>query len=453
MSIKKQKNPLTIMNPNAAGIDIGSRSHYVAVPEGRDTQTVRKFGCFTIDIYLMAKWLDECNVDTIAMESTGVYWIPVFQILEQRGFKVILVNARHIKNVPGRKSDVQDCQWIQQLHSFGLLNGSFRPKDEICVLRSYIRQRDTLIKSSTSIINRMQKSLTQMNIQFHRVISDITGTTGTRIIEAILNGERNSLVLAKMKDPRIRSDLNTLAKSLEGDYREEHIFTLKQEYELYKVHRQKILECDTEIERCLHDFDSKVDPAKSPLPKPKTCSSKRRNGPSFDLRTHLYRITGVDLTRINGVDVNTAQAIVSEVGINMEKWRSEKHFTSWLGLSPNNKITGDKIKGTKTKKVVNRAAVAFRLAAQSLTNSKSALGAYYRRMRTRLGGPKAITATARKLACIFYQMLRYGKDFVDSGLDYYEKKYQQKVLNNIKRRAKQLGYQVVKLEGVTKLVT
>jgi transposase len=434
---------LPMINANAAGIDIGSEEHWVAVPEDRDEQPVRKFGCFTTDLQAMADWLENCGIETVAMESTGVYWIPVFQILESRGFEVKLVNARHVKNVPGRKTDVLDCQWVQRLHTYGLLSGSFRPEDSICVLRSYWRHRDNLIRYAAAHVQHMQKALTEMNVQLHKVISDITGVTGMRIIRAILAGERNPLILAEMRDRRIKSTQDNIAKALEGDYRQEHLFALRQALELYEFYRQQIEACDREIEECLNQFESRVDLEANAVPPSKRAKKRPRgNQPCFDLRSHLYRISGVDFTQIDGLDVLSVQAVLSEVGLDASPFPTVKHFTSWLGICPNNRITGGRIKSSKTRKVVNRAADTFRLAAQGLANSSSALGGYYRRMRARLGAPKAITATAHKLARIFYHLWKTGDSYTDPGIDYYEQRYKERVLRNIKRKAKQLGYLV-----------
>jgi transposase len=441
---KRKRVQVEVVNPNAAGIDVGSEVHYVAVPPDRDPELVRSFKCFTADLNVLADWLDECGIETVAMESTSVYWIPLYQILESRGFEVILVNARHVKNVPGRKTDVLDCQWLQQLHSYGLLRGSFRPEDRICVLRSYIRQRDNLVKSAGAHIQRMQKALEQMNIQLHKVITDIIGVTGIRIIEAILNGERDPTKLAQLRDHRTRSSEETIAKSLEGDWREEHLFSLRQEFELYQIYREKITECDRKIEAYLGTFESKVDPEQKPLPKFKHGRKKRQgNQPDLDLRTPLYRMIGIDFTALDGFDVLTVQTIISEIGLDATKWPTEKHFSSWLGLCPNNKVTGGRVKDTRSKKVVNRAACAFRMAAQAAGKSHTALGGYYRRMRNRLGPSKANTATAHKLACIVYRTLKYGNQYVDPGVAYYEQKYRQRVLNNLKRRARLLGYELI----------
>lgn len=448
--MKKAKSKLEIMNPNAAGIDIGSSVHYVCVPEERDEQRVQKFSCFTEDLHNIAKWLKKCKVTTVAMESTGVYWIPLFQVLESYGFEVKLANARHVKNVPGRKSDVQDCQWLQQLHSYGLIQGSFRPDDQMCILRSYVRQRKNLTESATTHINRMQKALVQMNIQLHKVISHITGVTGMQIIKAIIEGERNPNKLAELRDVRIKSDKSAIAKALTGDYREEHLFALQQEFELYNVYQEKIAECDKNIENHYKTFEAKSDESKE-LSKER--SKYRKDKPNFALREELYRVTGIDFTKIPGFDVLTVQAIISEIGINYSKWRSEKHFTSWLGLSPANKITGEKVFRTRTREVINRAANAFRMAAYAVGKSKSALGAYYRRLKKQLGSPKAITATARKLACIFYQMLRYGQKYVEKGMNYYETRYQERVVKNLIKKARDFGYILVQQEELVEGVS
>lgn len=445
------KKELSIMQPDAAGIDIGSGVHYVCVPQDRSTQYIKKFSCFTSDIINMSNWLKQCKIKTVAMESTGVYWIPIFQILESNGFEVILVNAKHVKNVPGRKTDVQDCQWLQQLHSYGLLRGSFRPNDEICVLRGYIRQRENLMRSAARHIQRMQKAMIQMNLHLHKVITDITGDTGIRIIEAILKGEKDPCKLANLKGPQIKNDEQTIAKALQGDYREEHLFSLKQEYDLYNFYQIKIAECDIQIEQFYHRIDSKVNPEEKPLEKRK--SSGRRSHPKFDLRKELYRVSGEDFTKIPGLDILTLQTIFSEVGLDMDKWKSEKHFASWLGLSPANKITGEKIFSTRTRKVISRAATAFRLAAFAAIKSKSAIGAYGRRLKSRLGAPKSITAVARKLACLFYRMMRYGGTYVEQGMSYYEQRYNERVIKNLQKRAKDLGFDLVKKDVSMNLIT
>jgi len=361
----------------------------VAVPPGRDPKPVRAFGTFTIDLQALADWLKACGVTTVAMESTGVYWIALFQILETRGFEVLLVNARHVKNVPGRKSDVLDCQWLQELHTFGLLRGSFRPADEICVLRAYWRHCDNLIKATSAHIQQMQKALLQMNLQLHHVISDVTGVTGLAIIRAILAGERDPERLARFKDHRIKASLETIAKALAGDYRAEHLFVLGQALELHDFYAAKIEACDRAIEAQLCRLESK--PASEPLG-PSRAQHKKpaRNEPIFDLRSELHRLLGVDLTTIPGIQATTAQTLLSELGGDVARWKSEKHFASWLGLCPGVKITGGKAFQSRTRHVVNRAATALRIAAQAVGRSKTALGAFYRRLKSRLGAPRRI---------------------------------------------------------------
>lgn len=429
-------------NLNAAGIDIGAEEHYVAVPEDRDCQPVRKFGCLTPDLHKMAKWLHKCGIETVAMESTGVYWVPVAEILERYGVEVRLVDAYHVKNVPGRKTDVKDCQWLQELHLFGLLRGAFRPEKRIRVLRSYWRQRASLVQSSARQVQLMQKALEQMNLQLHKVISDITGVTGMRILRAILAGERNPVVLAQMKHPTIKNSEQTVADALVGAYSKEHLFALKQALELYDIYRDKVAECDQQVQRYLSTFETKADP-KDLKDKPSKKKSRNKNDPVFNLRSELYRITGVDLTQIDGVDVMIAHTVICECGFDISAFPSEKHFSSWLGLSPNNRITGGKVFNSRTRKVQNRISTVLRVAAQSLHSSQSALGGYYRRMRGRLGAPKAITATAHKLAIQIYRMLKYGTDYIDKGKEYYEKQYRARVLKNLIIRARHMGYELL----------
>lgn len=439
-----ETSDLRLINPNAAGIDIGSEFHWVSVPKDRASECVRRFDCYTADLYALADWLAECKVETVAMESTGVYWIALFQILETRGFEVKLVNAHHVKTLPGRKTDILDCQWLQQLHSYGLLSGSFRPEDQICVLRSYIRHRDSLIKSACVHIQRMQKALTQMNVQLHKVVSDITGTTGMAIIRAIVAGERNPQVLAAKRHHRTKRPEAEIAAALNGDYRSEHIFVLQQELQLYDVYQAQIAACDHQIQECLAQFGDKVNLNESPLPQPKHPRHKPQgNQPAFDLRTHLYRISGVDFTAIDGLGILTVQTIISEVGLDPSRFPTVKHFTSWLGLCPCNRITGGKVKSSQTRLVVNPAANAFRMAAQTAGKSNSALGAFYRRLRSRLGTPKAITATAHKLARIFYRLWTSGGDYQDPGMDYYQQRYQERVINNLHKKAIALGFELV----------
>jgi transposase len=435
--MNKERGDLKQINLDAAGIDIGSEFHYVAVPEDRTEQSIRKFGCYTADIEGMAQWLKDCGIKTVAMESTGVYWIPVFQILEANGFKVLLVNARHIKNVPGRKTDVVDSRWIQQLHTYGLLQGSYQPEPVIRKLRTYLRHRETLIRSRGPHIQRMQKCMIQMNIQLHKVISDITGFTGMRIIRSILDGERDPLKLAQLKSSRIKNSTDIIAKSLEGNYKEEQLFCLRQEVDQYEYINRKISECEEIIEKTINELNGDTED---------NSDEKNDKNNKKNIRTKLHAVCKVDLTEIDGLDINNIETIISEVGVDMNKWPTDKHFGSWLGLSPNNKISGGRILSSKSKKVVNRAATAFRLAAYSAGRSDSSIGAFYRRLRSRMGAPKAITATAYKIARLFYMCMKTGKSYKDLGADYYEKMYKERVMRNFKQKAANLGFSLVPLQ-------
>jgi transposase len=434
---------LEVVHPNAAGIDIGNESHYVAVAPNRDPNPVRQFACFTEDLHRLADWLKSCGIDTVAMQSTGVYWLPVYEILAERGLEVYLVNARHTKNLPGRKSDVQECQWLLQLHTFGLLNNSFRPPEEICVLRAYWRQRGEHVAAAGACIQRMQKVLTEMNVQLANVISDISGLTGMAIIQAILNGERDRYKLADLADPRIHATREEIARSLEGNWRKELLFILQQERNLYQIYQLQIAECDTALAAHLLTLDDKVEPGSQP-PAAKPSKRAGSNAPTgFDVRGELYRISGTDLTQIDGINIMTAQTIIAEVGVDMSRFPSEAHFASFLGLCPDNQITGGKVRHRGTKHVQNRAATALRMAASTLWRSKTYLGAKFRRLRARLGAPKAITAMAHMLARLVYRMLRYGEQFVDKGMNYYEEKYREHEIQSIQKKAKQLGLQIV----------
>ncbi len=429
------------INFNAAGLDIGSAEIWVSVPQERDPHPVRVFKTFTVDLYALADWLVECGIETVAMESTGVYWIPIYEILEARGFEVYLVNARHIQNVPNKKTDVLDSQWIQQLHTYGLLQASFRPDDEMVALRAYTRHRDNLNRDRARHIQRMQKALHLMNIQMTNVLRDITGQTGLKIIRDIVAGQHDPVKLAQHRHPRCHSNEDEIAKALQGNYRPEHLFALKQALDLYDYYTQKIYECDLEIEAKFATFKPQLDLAQQPLPPPKK-KRKQKNAPHFDLRTSLYQMVGVDLTQIDGIDVLTVQTIISEIGLDMRAWPTVKHFTSWLGLAPNNKITGGKIISSQTKKVKSRAHQAFRMSAQSLARSDSALGAFYRRIRAKHGALQANVATAHKLARIVYSMLKNGEAYQDPGSDYYEEQYRQRAIKNLKRKARKLGLEV-----------
>lgn len=444
---RKKRNgveSLHIVHPAAAGIDIGATEIYVAVSNDRSALPVRRFDTFTEALHNAAKWLKECGIESIAMESTGVYWIPVFQILECYGFDVILVNARHVKNVPGRKTDVQDCQWLQYLHAVGLLRGSFRPDKDICAVRSLLRHRDNLVKSASSDIQRMQKSLTQMNVQIHNVISDITGVTGTKIIDAILAGERDPYKLAELRDPRIKADKETIAKSLTGDYRREHLFTLNQTVASYRHSLELIRGCDAEIESYLKEFEARGEVDDPPSPSSGGGGRKAKgNAPDFDVKTHMHRLFGTDLTEIDGISDLTAHVFFTEVGPDLSKFKSVGHFCSWLGLCPNNRVSGGKILSSHTRPGSNRLAHALRLSANSLWNSKSYLGDYFRRMRARHGAPKAITATAHKLARIIYHLVREQKAFDETIFAEQEQAHQERLKKRLEKQAKSLGLQLI----------
>ncbi len=438
------------INLHAAGIDIGSRQHHVSVPEGCDEVVVRAFGTFTADLESLADWLQQCGITSVAMESTGVYWIPVFELLEARGFEVKLVQPAKLKNVPGRKTDVLDCQWIQQLHTYGLLEGSFRPTDQICVLRSYLRQRDRLVHLAAQHIQHMQKALMEMNVQLHHVISDITGSTGMRIIEALVGGERDPLRLAELRHPNCKNDVGTIALALQGNWRDEHLFALQQALELYRFYHQQLSELDLRIEANLQTFDDRSENRELPelsskAKKSKSSGKKKNNAPQFDARPLLFRMAGVDLTSLDGIGEHVALQLVSEIGTDMSAWPTEKHFCSWLTLCPGNHRTGGKQHRSKTgtRTSSNRAAHLFRMAANSLWNANCALGAYFRRMKSRRGVPKAIVATAHKLARLVYQMLKYGKTYEDYGAVWYETQYRDQQVKGLRRRASEMGFELV----------
>lgn len=425
---------------NAAGMDIGAEEIWVDVGN-KDEEGVRKFGTFTADLNEMAEWMKGCGIETVAMESTGVYWIAPFQILEAKGIDVLLVNARFVKNVQGRKTDMLDCQWIRLLHTYGLLPASFRPAAEIAVLRSYLRHRQMLIQYGASHIQHMQKALTQMNVQIHHVISDITGLTGMRIIRAIVEGNRDPKQLAAMRDVRTKATEETIAKALEGDYRVEHVFALKQSLELFDSYQKQIQDCDQQIAAHLGTLETKANPAE--LKAPRREKKKKRNQAAFNIREEAFRISGADLTQIDGISESAALALIAEIGVDMSPWKTEKQFASWLALCPNNKISGGKILKRSTRKTANRARDLLRLCAQSLMNSKSALGAYCRRICGRLGQPKGIVATAHKLALRIYRLIAFGRDYVDIGQHAYEEQYKQRALKHLARKAKEFGMQLV----------
>jgi transposase len=431
------------INLNAAGLDIGAGEIYACVPGGRDTSPVRCFGTCTADLHALADWLTQCGVTTVAMESTGVYWIAAFEVLADAGLEPYLVNARYIKNVSGRKTDVLDCQWIQQLHTYGLLHASFRPQEEICALRALVRHRDSVVRHRSPHILHMQKALEQMNLKLVNVVSDITGETGLRIIGAILAGERDPHMLASYRHSGCKKSEAEIAQALEGHYRDEHLFVLKQALEFYDFYTHQLQTCDAEIAAKYSAFKPQFDLDAQPLPAPRQRERPGKgNWPQFNLRAELYKLAGVDLTQIDGVNVLTAQVVLSEIGGDMSPWRTVKHFASWLGLCPNNKITGGKVKKRGRRKVHNRVAQALRMAAQSLDRSQSALGAFYRRMKAKHGPATASVAAAHKLARIIYFMLKNKTAYRDIGPEQYDAQYRDRQLHNLSRQAARLGYRL-----------
>jgi len=435
-----------ILHPNAAGIDIASQMHYVSVPTDRDEQSVRKFGSFTEDLHDMARWLKLCNIDTVAMESTGVYWVQPFLILEEYGFDVYLVNARHIKHVSGRKSDIKDCQWIQQLHSYGLLNKSFQPEDLIRELRTYVRQRKNLTQGYSTQVQLMQKAFDQMNIKLHNVISDITGKSGQLIINAILNGERDAHVLSELTDGRIKAAKEDIVKSLQGIWRQDNLFELKQAYELYQVFKDKITDCDKQIEIVLKNItDKSCDSHKNDQKR----KANGKNKFNFNASDYFKVITGVDLTKVFGISELSIAEIVSETGTDMTKWATEKNFTSWLNLAPNTRSSGGKRLKSKPMKKKNKAGQAFLIAASSLKASNNWLGEFYRRLKAKSGSPIAIKATARKLAIIFYKMLKEKVAFNPLPIEEYNQHFKERKIKYINKQASNFGYKLVPIEFVS----
>ena len=440
---KSNNAVLPVMRPDAAGIDIGATEIFVAVPADRAEENVRSFPTFTQDLYALADWLQQCGIRTVAMESTGVYWIPLFQILEERQFEVCLVNARHVKNVPGRRTDVSDCQWLQFLHSVGLWKASYRPEQEVCAVRSLLRHRESLVQMAATHVHPMQKALDQMNLPVHHVISDIVGRTGWAIVDAILDGQRDPLTLAKLRNERIQASEEVIAKSLVGDYRPEHLFTLRQSLSAYRSYQKMIDECDQEIRQRLRDFQPPHPPAETPEDEKRTHKS---SSSSSVLRSELKRVFGIDLTRIPGIRTGIAQTLFGEIGPDFTPFRSASAFASWMGLCPDNDISGGKVLWTGTRKVSCRAATALRLAAQSLHHSKSGLGDFYRRMRAKLGAPKAITAAAHKLARIIFHLISTRQEFDEAKFAADQLRFQKSQETKLRAKAKSMGYQLVPIQ-------
>ena len=439
---KLQLDGLPTIHPNAAGIDIGATELVVAVPPDRDVRPVRAFGTCTPDLQAMVDWLLACRIDTVALESTGVYWIPIYELLEQYGITPYLVNAQHVKMVPGRKSDWNDGQWLQKLHALGLLRASFRPDAEIVALRTLVRYRAELIQHRAPHILHIQKALQQMNIQLERVLSDIMGTTGQLIVRAIVAGERDPVVLARHRNPSCKSSEETIAKALTGTWKDEQVFVAQQALVLYDVYTAQIGVCDAEIERYLQTMDSRTGDPDAPLPDlPRAkADSKTKNAPPPQTRAQYARIIGVDLVAVMGLSASSVQTILSEIGSDMSRFPNVKHFCAWLGLAPRNDISGGKVLRSRTRKVVNRATQAFRQAAQSVSRSDSSLGAYYRAMRARKGPQQATVATAHKIARIVYHLLKNGEAFDLESAASYDRKRQERELRALNRRAQRLGY-------------
>jgi transposase len=452
--IRRQANAdLTITHRHAAGIDVHAAVHFVAVPaedvpahfrnpDAKLPAGVRKFAANTADLEALAAWLKECGVRTVAMESTGVYWIPLYELLASRGFDVILVDPRQTKHAPGRpKSDVLDCQWIRRLHSYGLLTASFRPADDIVVWRGFQRQREMLIRYAAQHVQHMQKALEEMNVKLTEVVSDIVGQTGMKIIKDIVHGQRDPLKLAKHRHERCHATEAQIARALYGNWRKEHLFALKQGLQMYEFYQQQLQECDREIETCLRGFADQSGGTALP-PKPRQ-QKPRRHEPKFGARALLFRLAGVDLTTIEGISETTALVILSEIGTDLSRFPTEKNFVSWLGLCPQHRGSAGKIFNRRVRRGANRAARALRMAAQGCHHAKNALGAFYRRIQARCGGAKAVVATARKIAERVYRMLKYGQEYVRQAEHAYEEAYRLRTLKAMARKAETLGYKLV----------
>ncbi len=443
-----ESHGLPVIHSRAAGIDIGSRFHVVAVPADLAEAPVRTFQAFTADLERMADWLVDLGITTVAMESTGVYWIPVYEILETHGLHVVLANARDARAVPGRKTDVNDAQWIQRLHACGLLRASFHPDREIAALRSYLRLRERHLDYAAAHIQHMQKALTHMNLQLHHVVSDVTGVTGMRIIRAIVAGERNPTKLATMRDTRCKSSPEVIQSALVGNYQPEHVFALAQALAMYDAYQVQLEVCDQQIAQSLLRLSQQKSPPSEPLPKPRH-RTRQPNALNFDVRSLLYQLVGVDLTQIHGIGPYLALRLVAECGTDLSRWRTAHHFTSWLTLAPGCRISGGKVLSAHTRKTKNRVTAHLRLAAVTIGKTNTALGAFYRRLSARIGKAKAVTATARKIAILFYNAMRFGMAYQDPGADHYEQKYRERVIKGLHRRAAEFGFTLQAVEGVS----
>jgi transposase len=433
------------INPNAAGVDIGAEEIVACVEGNGQTQIVRAFGNYTVDLENLGKWLREYGVKSVAMESTGVYWIPLFEELERQGFECLLISSRSLRRVPGRKSDIQDAQWIQTLHSYGLLESSFRPQADLVALRTLLRHRNQMVEHRSPHIQHMQKALLQMNVQLSQALSDVTGETGRAIIRAIVGGERNPMVLAAFRDPGCKKSEEEIAKALTGTWREEHLFVLKQALELYDFYTGQIEACDREIERLYSQTRADQEGGElPPVPKKKLhAHSKNMPENAREVRVHLKRISGVDLSLVDGMGVSLAQTIIMEVGTDMSKFPTEKHFCSWLGLAPKHEISGAKVLKNNTLKTRNRAGQAFRMAAQAVKKADCIFGSIYRRLRTRLDKKQATVATAHAIARVVYRMLKEKVEYESLSVDEYEQKYKEQQIKYMKKKAAKMGFELI----------
>jgi transposase len=439
--VPASKAPLHVINPDAAGIDVHSNMHMVCVPADRDPNPVRQFAANTADLHAIVAWLKKCGVKTVAMESTGVYWIPLYELLESEGFEVKLAEPGQLSRCGARpKTDVLDAQWIQRLHSYDLLRGSFRPPDSILALRAYWRQRQMQVRYAASHVQHMQKALEQMNVKLTEVVSSITGLTGMLIIEAILDGERDPVALAELRDERCHCSEDEIALALHGTWRPEHLFELKQAYDLYQFHHKQITECDQQVEAELARLPNRAG-EKTRTAKPRR---RRRNGNAvqFDAADPLFKALGVDLTLIEGIDVGTAMVILSEIGGDVSRFPTEKHFASWLRLAPPQDESNRTRRTRGRRKATSRLTIALRLAARVVGKTNTPLGMFYRRIRSRIGGPGAVKATAHKMACLVYRMLKYGQEYVVKSMDEYEAKMKASLLKSLQRKAATMGFEL-----------
>jgi transposase len=432
---------MPIINARAGAIDIGARFHVAAVPAELCDEPIQTFLAFTGDLHCMAQWFSALGVTTVAMESTGVYWVPVYEVLRSAGIEVVVANAREARCVPGRKSDVNDAQWLQRLHACGLLRPSFRPDEQIASLRSYLRLRERHLDYAAAHVQHVQKALTFMNLQLHHVVSDVTGATGLRIVRAIVAGERDPKVLASMRDVRCKATAEVMEGAMQGNYRPEHVFALKQALELHDFYQHQVQQCDREIERVLDALATSAPAPVAALPKPRH-RTRQANALDFDPRPALHQIAGTDLTQIHGIGPYLALRLISECGTDLSRWPTAKHFASWLSLSPGCKISGGKVLSSRTRKSTNPVAAHLRLAAVTVGRTDTALGAFYRRLAARIGKAKAVTATARKIAVIFYNTMRHGMSYRDPGADYYEAAYRDRVVKQLHRRAAAFGFRL-----------